>query len=193
MVTQASEGMAFHFTIRGLEISGNGGDGVNMTGPVANVVRDVTGVIDRFVPNAALVGECRVSYLFFKIYDVALFADSGTWQPGEPFALSLRYLRDIPGDAIVARTLKEIRGQGFDDEPTLERWGEQLSNIIPDVNRQTTLTGIADEQGNTVFYLGEEEIGRVQEPLFTDQFFNIWVGTNSSRPELRDQLLGLRG
>ena len=157
-----------------------------------NALRGATGVIDRFIPNADLVGECRVNYLFFKIYDVALFAESGTWQPGEPFALSLSYLHEIPGDAIVARTLKEIRGQGLKDEHTLERWGVQLRTIIPDVKRQTILTGIADEKDYTFFYLGDEEIGRMQDPLFTDQLFNIWVRTNSSRPELRDQLLGRR-
>ncbi|MEM7364537.1 MAG: chalcone isomerase family protein [Pseudomonadota bacterium] len=154
---------------------------------------DVTDVINQYVPDAELVGECRVNYLFFKIYDAALFAPAGDWETGKPFALTLSYLRDIPGDVIVARTLTEMRKQGFSDETALGRWREQLSHIIPDVSRETTLTGIADEQGHTVFLTGNEEIGRVQDPAFTEQFFAIWMGANSSRPDLRDQLLGRPG
>ena len=51
-----------------------------------------------YVPEAQLVGEARMTYLFWKVYDARLYAPEGKWQPTQPFALELKYLRKLKVD-----------------------------------------------------------------------------------------------
>ena len=137
-----------------------------------------------------LVGEARLKVLFWNVYDAQLYAPQGRWSMENSYALSLTYLRDLKGRKIAERSIEEIRNQGFSDEAKLTRWFEMLASIIPDVNEQNTIVGVADAQSNTRFFLDGQLIGEIQEPEFTRAFFNIWLGERTSEPELRDQLLG---
>ena len=137
------------------------------------------------------VGEARMQVLFWRVYDARLLAPAGRWDAAGPFALSLTYLRSLDGEKIAARSIEEMRGQGFRDETTLARWYETLAGIIPDVNARDEIVGVAGADGATRFYLDGRLIGEVREPAFTRAFFAIWLGEGSSEPELRDQLLGL--
>ena len=137
-----------------------------------------------------LVGEARMRVMFWNVYDARLFAPQGDWSAQKPFALSLTYLRKFRGDRIARRSIVEIRGQGFDDEQTLARWQTQLTAILPDVEAQDEIVGVADEQGHTRFFLDGEPIGDIPDPRFTRAFFAIWLDERTSEPELRAQLLG---
>lgn len=143
-----------------------------------------------YVPGAQLVGQAKMTYLFWDVYDARLFAANGRWQETQPLALELRYLRALKGDAIAARSIKEIRKQGFTDEVTLAKWQKTLMEIFPDVTEDSVLTGVADNKQITRFYFNEQLIGKVNDPAFTQWFFRIWLGDKTSEPELRDQLLG---
>ncbi|MEO1078816.1 MAG: chalcone isomerase family protein [Pseudomonadota bacterium] len=138
------------------------------------------------------VGTARMQVLFWKVYDATLLAPQGEFQSEEPFALSLTYLRKLDGEKIAARSIEEMRKQGLDDEERLGRWYDLLANIIPDVNARDEIVGLAAEDGSTRFFLHGEPIGSVDEPGFTDAFFAIWLGEQTSEPELRNQLLGVQ-
>lgn len=145
------------------------------------------------VPDAGLVGKARLKVLFWKVYDAELYAPEGSWSGDAPFALTLNYLRKLKGEQIAKRTITEIRGQGFDDEITLARWYEQMRSIIPDVDKNTNITGVADESGHTLFYRNGTLIGTIEEPQFSERFFGIWLDEKSSQPKFRKKLLGERG
>jgi hypothetical protein len=142
------------------------------------------------IPDAELVGEGRLKYLFWSVFDAALYAPGGVWSEEKPFALSLSYLRDLDGESIVEASVDEMRAQGMKDEATLERWRQEMAAIFLDVDDQTTLTGIADQNGHTLFYRNGELAGVVRDPEFSRRFFNIWLGERTSEPELRTQLIG---
>lgn len=139
-----------------------------------------------------LIGEARMRVLFLDIYDARLLAPGGTLQAGEPFALSLTYLRSLNGEKIAARSIEEMRKQGLNDDATLDRWYRSLVDIIPDVKKNDEIVGVADADGATRFYLAGEPIGEVPEPAFTRAFFDIWLSEKTSEPRLRDQLLGVQ-
>lgn len=142
------------------------------------------------VPAAEQVGKGRMSVMFWDLYDAVLYAPGGQWKKGEPFALSLTYLRDIDGKAIADRSAEEIRNLGFRDEYKLAAWHGQMRNIFPDVKEGTTLTGIYNKRQESIFYHQGKEIGRIRDPEFGRYFFNIWLSQKTSAPELRAQLLG---
>jgi len=149
-----------------------------------------TAVIQSYVPAAAPVGQMTLRFMLFDVYEATLYAPDGEWQRDKPFALSLRYLRNLDGDAIAERSVKEIRGQGFDNETKLNAWGKAMADIFPDVKKDTTIIGLLDATQTTRFYFEGKPIGQIEDPEFGEQFFNIWLGERTSEPKLRDQLLG---
>ena len=146
--------------------------------------------ISAYIPGAKTVGQGRMTFLMWDVYDATLYAQDGTWREGQPLALTLNYLRDLNGVEIARRSIEEMRGQGFNDEIRLATWFGQMQKIFPDVSEGVTLTGVLTPQGPTVFFRDGVEIGRITDPDFGREFFNIWLSHRTSAPELRAQLLG---
>lgn len=149
-------------------------------------------VIGEYVPDAAIVGQGRLVYVIWDVYDATLLAPNGKWEEGKPMALTLNYLREISGKDIARASEEAIRHQKFTDEKKIASWRKKMEEIFPDVKNGTSLTGIVNKKGETIFILNDKkEIGRVKDPLFSKYFFNIWLGKDSTRKALRKQLLGL--
>jgi hypothetical protein len=146
----------------------------------------------QIIPSAELVGTARLEYLFWDVYDAELYAPAGIWREDRPFALTLRYLLELNGESIAKRSIKEMRNQGFHDETRLASWHEQMQAIFPDVEKNTRLTGVVNQNGRTLFFENGRLIGEISDPLFSDWFFGIWLGESTSRPELRERLLGAK-
>ncbi len=145
----------------------------------------------RYLPSAELVGKARMEYLFWDVYDAELYAPDGVWSKNQPFALSLQYLLELDGEDIASRSVSEMRAQGFDDEATLARWYQKMRSIFPDVDENTRITGIMDRNQHTRFYKNGALIGNIDEPLFGEWFFNIWLSEKTSEPKMRERLLGV--
>ena len=141
------------------------------------------------VPDAELVGQGRLKVLFWNVFDASLYASDGSLSRNEPFALSVSYLRDLQSERIVDTLISEIRKQGVEDNAKLVRWSEAMSAIFSDVDDETTVTVAIDDDRHAVFYRNGEPIGAIRDPEFSKYFFDIWLGEQTSRPELRDQLL----
>jgi hypothetical protein len=104
-------------------------------------------------PNLVLLGESRLSVLFWDIYDARLYVQDRIYHPDQPFALSLIYLRDLSGPDIAQRSIKEIRQQGFVDESALASWKAQLSAIFPDVVVGDEIIGVSNPSEGTLYTL----------------------------------------
>ena len=146
--------------------------------------------INRLVPNAQKVGTARMQYMIWDIYDAALYAPDGKWSSNRPYALQLKYLKNLSGEKIADRSIKEMRGQGFYDDNRLAVWHEQMKAIFPDVQEGDVLIGIYTQEAETVFFDAEKEIGRIIDPEFGKRFFGIWLNEATSEPDIRMGLLG---
>lgn len=148
-------------------------------------------VILKQIPGAKVVGEGRLSIVFWDVYDATLYAPHGKLDMDKPFALSIRYMREIEGLDIAERSAEEIRGQGFSDEEKLADWNTQMKNIFPDTKHGTRLTAVFIPGKKTIFYEGDRQIGTIKDAEFTQMFSDIWLGEKTSEPGLRRKLLGL--
>jgi hypothetical protein len=146
--------------------------------------------VDAQIPGAEKIGQGRLTYMFWDIYDATLYAANGNLRTDQPLALKLSYLREISGKTIADRSVEEIRRLGFSDEVRLADWHAQMRNIFPDVKKGMSLTGIYTDKKETVFYSNNTEIGRIKDPEFGREFFNIWLSPETSAPDLRRKLLG---
>lgn len=145
--------------------------------------------VARSITNAEEVGATRFRVLFWDIYDISLYAEEGDFNPDRPFAIRLRYLRDLKGEAIAERSAEEMRHQGV-NEVKLAEYFAQMRMIFPDVRRDTELIGIFDPEGTTRFYEGSAPIGEVLDPAFGVLFSRIWLGDQTRQPSMRSKLLG---
>ena len=146
--------------------------------------------LKRYIPAAEKVGEGRLTYLFWDVYDATLFAPMGEYNQDKPFALRLSYLREIEGKTIADRSAQEMREQGITDEVKLATWHAQMRKIFPDVREGINLYGVKTEDGRVIFYKNEEKVGEVNDPQFTEAFFKIWLNEDTKVPSLRKKLLG---
>lgn len=137
-----------------------------------------------------LVNEAKFSYMLWKVYDIALFDDQEYFDETPPYALKLTYLREFEGSSIADRSSKLIREQGIEDEIRLAAWHSQMDQIFPDVQVGDTLAGLYNEDKETVFFYNGELIGRIQDPLFGEYFFGIWLGKDTTESRLRSELIG---
>lgn len=147
-------------------------------------------VISLHVPKAQKVGTGRLSFLFWDIYDATLYAPNALWQQSTPYALSISYLRGIDGKVIADSSRDEMLALGFSDEGKLEKWHRQMATIFPNVEKGTTLVGVRDESGQTIFYLNDALIGIITDTDFANWFFGIWLNEKTPKPRLRKRLLG---
>jgi len=162
-----------------------------LVGAPAQAERDnVPDYISAAVPAAELVGQSRMSYLMWDVYDAAFFRSSRHENLHPPYALSLTYLRSITGRQIADSAIEEMRKHGFTQEIILAEWHNMMVDLFPDVGTGTQLTGIATADGATLFYHDGRFIGQVNDASFTARFFDIWLGPQTSDVAFRNRLLG---
>lgn len=147
-------------------------------------------VIERIGP-VKLVGQARYTYWFWNVYDIALYAPNGRYQPNQPFALTIEYLRDFTGKSISDETIKQIQRQNNPpSDAVLEQWREQMNKIFPDVSRGDWIVGVSD--GNNAYFYNKQGalLGTVEGKQFVQFFFDIWLGSNTLSQRLTHTLLG---
>lgn len=156
----------------------------------AAMTAQASNVVNSYIDSAEPVGQGRLTYFIWNVYDATLYASEGEFDETKPFALNLHYLRDIEGQKIADTSAEAIRQLGFEDEMKIAAWHSQMLRIFPDVKKGTELTGVFDPGKPTRFYMGDKEIGRVRDPEFGKWFFDIWLSEKTQKPQLRAKLLG---
>lgn len=146
--------------------------------------------IQKYVPNAKLVGNAKLSVAFWDVYNASLYSPNGILDENAPYALTLHYLMELKGTDIADRSVKEMKKQGFDNEAKLQDWHVKMLKIFPNVKKGTELSAVFLPNKSTHFYHNNQSIGSINDPEFTLQFSNIWLHEKTSEPELRRQLLG---
>lgn len=137
-----------------------------------------------------LVGEARLTFLFWSVYDSRLYTLDGQYREGQrPLRLEIQYLLDVSADDLVSRTLEEWQHQQL-RHPRQQQWALQLSGLWPDIREGDVLALELDEEGGNTFYLNGQRLGGVDDPAFGAQFLAIWLSPATSRPELRLALIG---
>lgn len=143
---------------------------------------------EAFLPKAGEVGSGQFRWWGFLVYDATLWSPQGDYQPGGPFALSLRYARDVSRQDIVEASIDQMRDLGFavDKHP---EWKAKLDQVMVSVKSGDTLTGVYTPGQGAVFFYNERLTGQISERL-AKAFFAIWLDPKTTEPKLRQALLG---
>ena len=145
-----------------------------------------------YMKSPEVVGEGRLRVFFMNVYDAQLYTNEADFDRTKPFAIHIKYLRNISKEKIADRSLDEMAGQGIDDDEKLETWRREMLAVFPDVKKGTTLTGVFTENQTAVFYKNGKLSGEIKDTEFANAFFDIWLRDDTSAPDLRRNLLGLK-
>ena len=137
------------------------------------------------------VGEARLRVMLWSIYDSRLYTVDGQYREGtRPLRLEIQYLRDIRSDALVSRTEEEWEAMGR-QHPRRNAWLSRLDALWPDITESDVLTLEIDANDVSTFLHNGERLGRIDDPDFGQQFIDIWLSEDCTRPALREALLGV--
>jgi hypothetical protein len=152
-----------------------------------------------WLPQSRRIGSSTLRVLGMSVYDAELFALAGfeaTAFAAHPLVLELRYRRSLTGNDIAEFSLKEMRrlaGAPGLDETRAERWLQFMRRAFPDVRAGDRLTGQwRPAAGATRFAANDGAAQELADAEFGPRFFGIWLARETSRPQLREQLLGLK-
>lgn len=137
-----------------------------------------------------VVGETRLSVLFWDVYDAQLRTDSGNYDDYEQRALRLTYLREIKAADLVESTQEEWERLGITISEDHETWLRQLNEMWPDVKKGTCLMMLESAAGHAQFFSADGELGTIESATFTEDFLAIWLDQNSRFEDERNELIG---
>jgi hypothetical protein len=142
-------------------------------------------------PEMMPLGYVRFRKFAFHVYDANLWAPEGKWTWQAPFALDIRYARSIKGEALADKSVEEMQRVNAGDDAKRKKWGEEMDRVFPDVKDGDRLVGVHLPGKGARFYNQDKLLGSVNDAEFSEAFFSIWLGTNTSEPTMRKKLLGL--
>ncbi|MFN7570438.1 MAG: chalcone isomerase family protein [Betaproteobacteria bacterium] len=149
--------------------------------------------VRKYVADARVAGQGRLTWLGFHVYDAALYAPAGFTAAGSaasPFVLELTYARKLSGKSIAERSRDEIERLGYGTPEQRARWFAQMAALFPDVEKGKRLAGVNVPGGGARFYLDGRFLGTIDAPAFAQAFFAIWFDERTAAPQLRASLLG---
>lgn len=137
-----------------------------------------------------LVGKARLKVLLWSVYDSRLYTPTGQYDDGDrPLRLEIQYLRDIRARDLVDRTLVEWKAMGR-NHPRQEEWLAALEAMWPDISATDVLTLDLDAEGTATFRHNGRALGTIEDQAFGQEFVDIWLSQDCTRPELRLALIG---
>jgi hypothetical protein len=136
----------------------------------------------------AKVGSGTYRKFGFSVYRATLWAPGGVWNPDQPSALQLRYMRGLSQSTLADALTDDIEGQGVADDATFTRWSNWINQTMPAVQDGDVMVGVRKPGGDTVIFFNGQEIGRIHEEALSQAFFNIWLGKDADE-DLRASLL----
>lgn len=137
-----------------------------------------------------MVGEARLNVMFFSVYDSRLYTEDGSYAPDKrPLRLEIEYLRNIKAKALVEQTGAEWDHLQVAHERR-DAWLAELEALWPDVGKNDVIALELDADNRSTFYFNGNKLGTMEDADFGEYFVAIWLSPDTSRPALREALLG---
>lgn len=148
--------------------------------------------IQETLPQARLVGQGRLTFWGFQVYDARLWANPGFAADGfatQPLALELSYLRSFDSQAVAERSISEMRRSAPVSDEQAEKWMAAMARVLPDVKKGDRVMGIHRPGVGASFWMNGKATGEIRDAAFARLFFGIWLAPTTSEPGLRSALL----
>ena len=153
------------------------------------------GAVDMWQKNIqsfALIGEGTLKVFVWDLYDLKLFSEMNSFSWQNKFILEFDYKRELEKDKVIEASLKEMRRQKGVSEKQINDWKIYLKKAINSVREGTKAAVEWAPDGQITFHYEGKAPVTIYDELFAKSFISIWLGQETSEPELRSALLGKR-
>ena len=141
------------------------------------------------LPGAHETGGGAFRYLGLRIYDAKLWTAGPRFDAEAPYALGIRYARNIKGLKLAEESVKQWRGMRYGFEDRYDTWEAAMRRIFPDVKPDDELVGVHLPGKGAQFYFNGKPAGEVADVAFARAFFAIWLDERTTEPGLRRALI----
>lgn len=140
----------------------------------------------------SLRGQSLFRYWGFEVYVASLYTEadfSAERYAQQRFALELQYRRNFKGSDISQRSIDEMQGIAPLTPQQSADWKAAMDRVFPDVAPGDRLLGVHQPGGGARFFHNGRLRGSIDDPLFAERFFGIWLSPRTSAPKLREALI----
>jgi hypothetical protein len=137
------------------------------------------------------LGVATLNKLLWHVYDGEFWSDAKGWKMDSPHALHLKYFADIESEDFVERSLEELQRNPKVDEKMLARFKSELPPLMPSVVEGDSITAAYSPKTGLVFCHNGKQTGVISDAKMAEAFLGIWLGANTTEPEMRKKLLNL--
>lgn len=162
--------------------------------PLPVVVRANTPAdpVQAALAGQSLRGQSLFRYWGFEVYMASLYTDAdfaAERYTQQRFALELQYRRSFKGSDIAQRSIEEMQGIAPLTSRQASDWQGAMDRVFPDVAPVDRLLGVYQPGIGARFFHNGRLCGSIDDPLFAERFFGIWLSPRTSAPKLREALL----
>lgn len=141
------------------------------------------------LPGAREAGGGAFRYFGLLVYDAKLWTAGSRFDAEGPYALGIRYARNIKGLKLAEESVKQWRGMRYGYEDKYAAWEAEMRRIFPDVKPDDELVGVYLPGRGAQFYFNGKPAGEVADSAFARAFFAIWLDERTTEPGLRRALI----
>ena len=142
------------------------------------------------LPDLKIVGSGKLTVFFMDIYKLRLYSANGLYSSENNFVLEFEYLKAVSKSTIVDASISELSKLYDVTFEQKKMWRQILNTGISDMVAGETAAVIFLKTGKIKFYSLDRLQASFDAPKFKRYFASIWLGKRSSRPKLKQQLLG---
>ena len=151
-----------------------------------------SGIWQKNFQPVVLIGEGTLKVFVWELYDLKLFSDTNYFSWQNRFILEFDYKREMKKDRVIEASIKEMRRQKGAAEKEINAWKEYLKQGINTAQGGTKAAVEWTPAGQITFHYEGEPSVTINDMTFAKSFISIWLGKETSEPELRSALLGKR-
>jgi hypothetical protein len=156
---------------------------------VSTLAQAAPAYIEHDVPAARLAGSGSFTYFTLKIYSAELWVGPRGYSLAAPFALDLRYVRNLNGGKIAEASAEQMEKIDAGSPAERKAWLQKMTAIFPDVHEGSHITGVFVPDEGARFYLDGKPLATIADVGFAAAFFGIWLDPKTTAPALRAALL----
>ena len=139
--------------------------------------------------SLTVLGEGTLKVFVWEVYDLTLLSEKNSFSWQNRFVLEFDYKRNLKKDQVVKASINEMRQQSGVTSEDLAIWQKYLERGIETVDRGTNAAVEWIPDGKIAFYYDAKPPLIIHDEQFARAFINIWLGPETSEPELREALL----
>jgi hypothetical protein len=144
----------------------------------------------KLVPEARESGGGAFRFFGLLIYDARLWTSGARFDDKAPFALGIRYARNIKGATLAEESVNQWHKMRYGLEGSYAGWAAQMRRVFPDVQPGDELVGVSLPSKGVRFFFNGVDNGEISDPAFARAFFAIWLDARTTEPGLRRALIG---